>query len=269
LEGSLTALRLYAARRASLRELRDAENAPNAAELAAHAGFAAAAPLFEGPRRRDAIEGALALLARDRSLHTRVLLQAGIGAVLAVSLATAGSGSARFLALVAGFLALPIWIVALGAPDAVAAVFLATPISGAPARETQNARLLAALALFLGCGAEPAAAKRIAEDFVGAPLSDDVVARAIASPAFAGKVVLREESEGALLRAALRLERTAAVRARLLFLGVMTVALGVAFQPYVQDALHPERRPKPQPTRVDEEERPGMLMLTTGGTGAR
>lgn len=232
--------------------------------LASVAGFGLATHLFEGERRRDVIDTAVAVLGRERSLHIRVLVQAGIGVLLTVCFATSPTTITHLMAIVAAVAAAPTWVLALGAPDAIAAFVLTVPIFGAPARELLHARLLSALALFLGVGAEPPLARAIAERFVGAPLSDRTIALALSPSGSARNVALREESEGALLRASRRLERTAQIRVRFLYLGITAVTLAGVFAPAVREATR-VRRATPEPTRIEEEDRPAILLIGTDG----
>lgn len=250
-------------RAAALRRLIDAPEEQTAA-LASEAGFNLALPLF-AVNRRDAADTAIAALGRDRAIHLRILFQAGIGLLLVVCFATANSPITHLMAIVAAVAAAPTWVLALGAPDAIASLVLTSPIFGTPARQLLHARLLATLALFLGLGAEPPLARAIAERFVGAPLPDAAIAKAIApGGSFAGKVVLREESEGALLRASARLERAAQVRVRMVYLAITAVTLAAVFAPALREAAN-LRNAKPVPTRIDEDERPGFIVIGTNG----
>src|SRR5207245_1485051 len=73
----------------------------------------------------------------------------------------------------------PAWAVAIGGPRALVEMLLAAPLAGRPAREMVEARLLVVAALFLGAGAEPALATRIAEGHVGATLAERVLKEAV------------------------------------------------------------------------------------------
>lgn len=292
--GSLTELRNYGARMRALRAMLEPGVTPEQVRaLAEAAGFAPIAGALAGDgeeaaplpaasgatpaaaaldsRRRDWVDTARAILGRERALHFRILLQAAIGVVLTVAFATAASPVTHVMSIVAAFVSIPTWTLALGAPDAIAAALLSSPIAGAPARQFLHARLLAVLGLYLGAGADPSHAKAWAEAFVGAALPDPVVTRALApSGSFAGRVTLREESEGALLRASLRLERSAAIRVRMYFLAVAAITLGAVFAPTARQMLQLGRGAQPVPTHIEEEERPGTILLepqTTGTAG--
>ncbi|HVO30980.1 MAG TPA: hypothetical protein VMV18_09595 [bacterium] len=272
MDGSLTHLRRYSARIRALAAMLEPGCGPEAIRtLAVSAGFAGAAEIFEREdSRRDTVDTARALLGRERALHYRVLLQASIGLVLVVSFATSNTPVTHAMAILAAFAAIPTWTLVAGAPDAVAAALFAAPLTGVTARQVQHSRVLAALALLLGAGVEPARARAVAERFVGSALPEAALARALSpSGSFSGKVALRAESEGALLRAASRLERSAAVRVRMMFLGIAAITLAAVFAPAWQQTLALTRGAKPVATHVEEEERPGIILLpATTSTGS-
>jgi hypothetical protein len=229
------------------------------AEIALATGFGDAAPLFTGPAWRDAVDAAAAVLGRERSLHLRVIFQAGIGALLVVCFATAGSPVTRAMAAVAALLSFPTWMLALGAPSGVAAAVFAAPVVGTAARQVVHSRLLTIVALFLGAGAAPQLAIELAERHVGAILPGEVVARALSpTGTFSGKVALRPEAEAALLRAAARLERVSQIRVRMTLLAVTAITLAAVFAPAFRQAAS-MRAGSPVPTHADEEERPATL----------
>lgn len=277
--GALTHLRLYGSRAAALRALRDAEDAdPALAErLATAAGFGEAAPHFTGTHRRDVADAALAALGRDRDLCFRILFQAGLGALFAAGLASAGARLTTFLALFAAFLALPTWALAVGGPAPLVEALLAAPLGGRAARDLLHARLLTLLALLLGAEIEPATSRAVAESLAGARLPEAALGAALTGRGFAaGKIALRPEAEDALLRGAARLTRAAQLRFRFLILGVAAIGLVALFAGGVtalrdQGLLPGLGGPPAVPTRLppdDDREREGRFVLPTAITSS-
>ncbi len=245
MEGALTGLRRHATRVVALKAIRDLdpqaspdEEARFALPLAHEAGFSAALPLLSGEGRRDAADTALAVLARDRDIHYRLLLQSVVAMLFVSGLVYAGSPVTRLCAALAFVIATPTWALAIGVPRGLLEILIAAPVAGRPAFDMLHARGLTALALFAGTGADPALCRRIADDHVGIALPERVVRQAIAPGAPAAKeVVVREESERALLRAASARVRASQLRLRLLLMGLTTIALATAFYPGVRDLL--------------------------------
>lgn len=255
--GALTHLRLYGARAAALRALREAAPADADAEavlardLSRAAGFAHAAPFFLGEQRQDLADAALAALRRDRDLCFRILFQAGLGALFVVGLAASGSAMTTALAVFAAFIALPSWALAAGGPTALVEALLAAPLAGRPARDLVNARLLSILGLLLGADTEPETARAVTESFVGTRLPDSALGAALTGRGFAaGKIALRPEAEDALLRGAARLTRGAQLRFRFLILGTSAIGLVALFTGGVQtlrrEGLLPAFGPTPR-----------------------
>lgn len=245
MEGALTGLRRHATRVVALKAIRDLdpqaspeEEARFALPLAHEAGFAAALPLLAGETRRDAADTALAVLARDRDIHYRLLMQSAVAVLFVSGLVYAGSPVTHMCAALALLISTPTWALAIGVPRALLEVLIAAPVAGRPAFDMLHARGLTALALFLGAGADPALCRRIADDHVGIPLPERVVKEALAPGSPAGKqVVLREESERPLLRAAAWRVRASQFRLRLLLMALTTIALATAFYPGVRDLI--------------------------------
>lgn len=255
MEGALTSLRMHRTRVIALRAIRDLdpqatpeEEARFVLPLAHEAGFAAAAPLMAGDARRDLADTALAVLARERQIEFRLLLQSAVAVLFFSGLLYAGAPVTRMCAALAFLIALPTWALAIGVPRALLEVLTAAPVAGRPAFDMLHARGLTTLALFLGSGVDPALARTIAEDHVGVPVPERLVRDAIAPGAPMGKkpIVLREDSETPLLRAAAYHVRASQLRLRLLLMGVVTVALGAAFYPGMRDVL---QRSSSEPAR--------------------
>ena len=278
--GAFTHLRLHGARAAALRALRDAAppdartEADLARELTGAAGIPDAAPFFVGEKRADVADAALAALRRDRDLCFRILFQAGLGALFVAGLAAAGARVTTALALFAAFLALPTWVIAIGAPTPFVEVMLAAPLAGRAARDLVHARLLTLLALFLGAETEPAAARAIAESLVGTRLPESALSAALTvRGSFQGKVALRPEAEDALLRGAARLTRGAQLFFRFLILGVAAIGLAALFAGGITTlrdqgllpALGPAKPGAPGETirlPSDDRTRDGTILLT-------
>lgn len=235
MEGALTRLRLQGRRAAALRRIRDLpDDAPlvEVGTLAVQAGFAEAIPLLESGSRRDAAESALAALSRERELDSRTVLQGVLGLMFVAGLFYTDAPITRICGALAMLVALPVWTIIAGGPGAVVDAVVAMPLFGRPASDMLHARALSVFALFLGTGADPALARRIAEGHTGRPLSDAAIERALgASGAFGTRRVLGEASEAPLLRGALRMAGASQLRLRFLLLGIATVALVGLFVP--------------------------------------
>lgn len=233
MEGALTSLRLHGLRAAALRSIRESEAdlGPLAGIAAAGSNFAELLPLVEGDRRRDAVEAALAALAREREIHLRVLLQSGVAVVFVAGLWYAGAPVTRLLAVLAAFLSLPTWLLALGAPGPVLELALAMPVAGRSALDMLHARGLSVLAMFVGSSFDPDLSRRITDDHVGRALPDSVIDSALGGAGFAQRAKLREESEPLLLRAAGTRITASQLRSRFLLLGLAAIALVFLFTP--------------------------------------
>lgn len=277
MHGALTHIRLFGARAAALRTLRaatpsdaDAE-AILAGDLARLAGFAGALPFFVGEQRQDLADAALAALRRDRDLCFRILFQAGLGALFVAGLAASGAAITAALALFAALLALPTWALAVGGPRPLVEALLAMPLGGRPARDLAHARLLSTLALLLGAGVEPETARAVSETLVGTRLPESALGAALTGRGFAaGKVALRPEAEGALLRGSVRLTRSAQLRFRFLILGVAAIGLAALFTGGIttlrREGLLPSLHP-PDATPVEDSPRDATFSFTPATTG--
>ncbi len=223
-------------RAAALHSIRDttADLGPLALIAAEGSGFRELLPLLEGAQRRDAVESALAALAREREIHLRVLLQGGVAVVFVAGLWYAGAPVTRLLAVLAAFLSLPGWLLAVGAPDPVLELALAMPIAGRSALDMLHARGLMVLAMFVGSGFDPDLSRRIADGHVGRALPDSAIDSALGAAGFAQRAKLREESEPLLLKAAGRMITASQLRARFLLLGLAAIGLVFLFTPAFQ-----------------------------------